>query len=70
MDNQVNDSLLSGSKIIESEFIDIFRIRFNFPSENITVHEQITEEKLLEKPLKEEVKIGLEMQRNGKEPKQ
>lgn len=59
-------SLLMESKEIACEFKDMIKKLLNRPIENITAFEYTTVEQLCEKPSEKEVKIELDMLKNGK----
>lgn len=61
-------SLLTASKKIACEFKDMFEKLLNQPYENNTIHQYSTVEQQLEKPSEDEVKMGLDMLKNGKAP--
>jgi len=60
--------LLTESKEIACEFKEMFEKLLNQPNENITALEYTSVEQLCEKPSEEEVKIGIDMLKNGKAP--
>ncbi|KAL4083606.1 hypothetical protein QTP88_028922 [Uroleucon formosanum] len=61
-------SLLTESKEIACEFKDMFEKLLNQPNENNTILQYSTVEQQLEKPSEDEVKMGLDMLKNGKAP--
>jgi len=61
-------SLLTESKEIACEFKDMFEKLLNQPNENNTIIQYSTVEQQLEKPSEDEVKMGLDMLKNGKAP--
>jgi len=59
---------LTESKEIACEFKDMFEKLLNQPNENNAILKYSTVEQQLEKPSEDEVKMGLDMLKNGKEP--